>query len=137
MPDIPQAFATGRVDAMITSPSTGANTKAWDFVKHYYHAQAWLPKNIVVVNKKAFRKLDKAVQAAVLAAAKAAEERGWAASVKETETQMAVLKKNGMDVEDPSPELKAGLEKIGATMSAEWAKTAGPDGAAILAAYRK
>lgn len=137
VPDIPQAFATGRVEAMITSPSTGANTKAWDFVKHYYHAQAWLPKNIVVVNKKAFQRLDKATQKAVTDAAAKAEDRGWKASVQETETQMAVLKKNGMTVADPSAELKAGLKKIGATMTADWAGKAGADGKSILDAYNK
>lgn len=137
VPDIPQAFATGRVEAMITSPSTGANTKAWDFVKHYYHAQAWLPKNIVVVNKKAFQRLDKATQKAVLDAAAKAEDRGWKASVVETESQMAVLKKNGMEVADPSAELKAGLKKIGTTMTADWAAKAGADGKAILDAYNK
>ncbi len=31
--DIPQAFATGQVEAMITSPSTGANSTASDAVK--------------------------------------------------------------------------------------------------------
>jgi hypothetical protein len=33
--------------------------------------------------------------------------------------------------------LKAGLSTIGATIAAEWEKSAGPDGAALLAAYRK
>ena len=47
-PDIPQAFATGQVEAMITSPSTGANSAAWDFLTHYTPINAWLPKNIVV-----------------------------------------------------------------------------------------
>lgn len=137
VPDIPQAFATGRVDAMITSPSTGANTKAWDFVSHYYHAQAWLPKNIVVVNAQAFAKLPKAEQAAVVAAAKKAEERGWKASIEETNKQIDVLKKNGMTVAPPSAELQSELKKIGAAMTEEWKKKAGAEGAAILNAYYK
>jgi len=136
VPDIPQAFATGRVDAMITSPSTGANTKAWDFVSHFYHTQAWLPKNIVVVNKRAFRKLDAATQKAVMDAAAKAEERGWASSMAETNAKIDVLKSNGMKVADPNATLKSGLEKIGATMSKEWADKAGADGATILKAFK-
>ncbi|MEM6422769.1 MAG: TRAP transporter substrate-binding protein, partial [Pseudomonadota bacterium] len=58
VPDLAQAFSTGRVDAMVTSPSTGANTKAWDYLSHYYDVQAWLPKNIVVANIRAIRSLD-------------------------------------------------------------------------------
>jgi TRAP-type C4-dicarboxylate transport system substrate-binding protein len=137
VPDIPQAFSTGRVDAMITSPSTGANSKAWDFVKYYYDAQAWLPKNVIVMNKRAFRRLDKKLQNAVLEAAKAAEPRGWQMSMAETKEKTAVLEKNGMTVSKPSPKLEAGLKKIGAQMTADWEKRAGADGKAILKAYRK
>ncbi len=136
VPDIPQAFATSRVEAMITSPSTGANSKAWDFVTHYTDIQAWLPKNIVVVNKKAFRKLDKETQDAVLTAAKAAEKRGWEMSKQETIEQTAILKENGIIVVTPSAELMTGLKEIGASMLEEWKKDAGPEGAALLEAYR-
>ncbi|MDH3235882.1 MAG: TRAP transporter substrate-binding protein [Alphaproteobacteria bacterium] len=137
VPDIPQAFSTGRVDAMITSPSTGANTKAWDFVSHFHHTQGWLPKNVVVVNARAFAKLPKAQQAALLAAAKAAEKRGWAASQAETEAKIAVMKKNGMTIVTPSATLMTGLKKIGGAMTDEWKKKAGADGAMILKAYSK
>jgi len=135
VPDIPQAFATGQVEAMITSPSTGANSKAWDFVNYYTDIQAWLPKNIVVVNKRAFRKLDKKTQEAVLAAAKKAETRGWEMSKKETAEKTAILKKNGMKVVAPSPELMTGLKNIGKSILADWQKTAGSEGAAMLKAY--
>ncbi len=135
VPDIPQAFATGRVEAMITSPSTGANSKAWDFVTHYTDIQAWLPKNIVVVSKKAFRKLDKATQADVLTAAKTAEERGWEMSMQETAAKTAILRENGMIIVKPSPELMKGLRAIGADMLTDWKKDAGPEGATLLKAY--
>ena len=136
VPDIPTAFSTGRVDAMITSPSTGANSKAWDFVKYFHHTQAWLPKNMVIVNAKAFAKLPADVQKAVKDAAKKAEARGWEMSKKETADKIAILKKNGMVIVTPTPELMAGLKKIGEQMTADWAKKAGADGEAILKAYR-
>jgi len=31
-PEIPQAFSTGIVDAMVTSPSTGVSSQSWDYV---------------------------------------------------------------------------------------------------------
>ncbi len=135
VPDLPQAFATGRVQAMITSPSTGANSKAWDYVPYFYHVQAWLPKNITVVNEKAFDALDKSTQSSVLAAAAAAEKRGWEASKKETGSKIAILKKNGMKVSAPSAALKSGLQKIGRIMTADWVKKAGAEGKAVLKAY--
>ena len=137
VPDIPQAFTTGQVEAMITSPSTGANSKAWDYVTYFTDIQAWVPKNIVVVNKKAFRKLDKPTQDAVLAAAAAAEKRGLEMSKKETAEQIQVLKDNGMIIVTPSAELMAGLKKVGDAMLVDWEKNAGPEGKAMLEAYRK
>ncbi|WP_170461320.1 TRAP transporter substrate-binding protein [Ruegeria arenilitoris] len=137
VPDIPQAFSTGRVEAMITSPSTGVNSKAWDFLTHYTDIQAWIPKNVVVVNKRAFRRLDDATQAAVLEAAAAAEARGWEMSQAETAKQTAVLQENGITVVQPSEELMAGLRAIGAQMLENWKANAGEDGAALLQAYQQ
>ncbi len=135
VPDIPQAFATGQVEAMITSPSTGVNSKAWDFVTHYTDIQAWVPKNIVVVNKRAFRKLDKSVQQQVLELAAKAEARGWEMSQAETTEKTRQLKENGIIVSAPSAELMAGLKGIGATMLENWKQAAGQEGTTILKAY--
>ncbi len=135
VPDIPQAFATGRVEAMITSPSTGANSKAWDFLSHYTDIQAWVPKNIFVVNKKAFRKLDKTQQNALLAAAAKAETRGWQMSRDETSAKVKILKDNGIQIIKPSSELMDGLKKIGTKMMTDWKKAAGAEGKEILSAY--
>lgn len=137
VPDIPQAFSTGQVEAMITSPSTGANSKAWDFLTHYTDIQAWLPKNIVVVNKRAFRGLDEATKAKVLEAAQKAEERGWQMSREETAAKTAVLKENGINVVTPSEELMTGLREIGAKMLEDWKAEAGDAGATLLGAYQK
>lgn len=137
VPDIPTAFATNRVEAMITSPSTGADTKAWDYLSHFHHTQAWLPRNIVIVQKSAFDALPADVKAGVLAAAKEAEDRGWKASEAETDEKIGVMQKNGMKIIQPSDALKKGFAEIGKTMTAEWEKNAGADGKAILDAYRK
>lgn len=134
-PDIPQAFSTGRVEAMITSPSTGVNSKAWDFLTHYTDIQAWIPKNVVVVNTRSFRRLDDTTQAAVLKAAAEAEARGWDMSRAETEAQTAVLAENGIIVVEPSEELMTGLREIGAQMLENWSAKAGDAGAALLSAY--
>jgi len=135
--ELAQAFATGAVNANITSGATGYDTKAWEVVKNYYDTQAWLPKNIVFANKAAFDSLDKASQAALLKDAAAAESRGWKVSEEKNKWYLEELAKNGMHVALPSPQLKADFRKIGDTMTAEWMKTAGADGQAIVDAYRK
>ena len=137
VPDLPTAFATGRVDVMITSASTGVDTKAQDYLTHYIDTQAWLPRNIVIVNKEAFDKLSAAEKKAVTDAAKVAEERGWKASLEEMSIKTQALKDAKITVLPPTPALKAGLTKIGETIAAEWEASAGADGKAMLAAFRK
>lgn len=134
--DIPTAFSTGRVEAMITSPSTGANAQAWDFVTHYIDTQAWLPKNIVFVNTDAFEALSDEERAALLEAAAEAETRGWEMSRAETEEKIAALEEGGMEIMQPSEALSAKLQEVGATMTAEWEAQAGETGAAVVEAYR-
>lgn len=133
--NIPQAFATGQVEAMITSPSTGVNSTAWDFVTHYTPINAWVPKNIVVINQRMFDRLDAETQAAVLAAAEVAETRGWEMSAAEAESMTAALAENGITVYEPSAALNEGLQSIGATMLGTWDAAASDDARAILNAY--
>ncbi|MBO0343718.1 TRAP transporter substrate-binding protein [Roseibium limicola] len=133
--DLPTAFSTGRVEAMITSPSTGANSKAWDYLDHYYDTQAWLPKNMVIVNASAFDALSAEEQAAVLDAAAEAETRGWEASKTETDEQTQILSDNGITVAAPSEALLSAMKEIGDTMTAEWAESAGDEGGAIVKAF--
>jgi TRAP-type C4-dicarboxylate transport system substrate-binding protein len=135
--ELAQAFATGAVNANITSGATGYDTKAWEVVKNYYDTQAWLPKNIVFVNKAAFDALDKPTQQAVLKAAADAEARGWKTSEEKNKWYTEQLAKNGMNVAEPSAQLKADFKKIGETMTGEWMNTAGADGKAVVDAYRK
>jgi TRAP-type C4-dicarboxylate transport system substrate-binding protein len=137
VPDIPTAFATNRVEAMITSPTTGADSKAWDYLTHFHHTQAWLPRNAVVVAKAAFDKLGDAEKKAVLDAAKAAEARGWTLSAAETDEKIKVLALNKIAIVQPSDALKSGFAEIGKTMAGEWETAAGADGKALLAAFRK
>lgn len=134
--DIPTAFSTGRVDAMITSPSTGVSSQAWDFVSVYTDLQAWLPKNMIIVNTRAFEALPDEVQTAVMEAAASAETRGWEMSSAETADQIATLKENGMTVTTPSDTLSEELAEIGETMTQEWLNEAGEEGQAVIDAYQ-
>ncbi|HET7546232.1 MAG TPA: TRAP transporter substrate-binding protein [Usitatibacter sp.] len=135
--ELAQAMATGAVNANITSSSTGYDSKAWEVVKYYYDTQAWIPKNIVFVNEKAFDALPKSEQKAVLDAAKAAEKRGWKVSQEKNKWYLEQLKSHGMHVSAPSKQLESDFKKVGQTMTEEWLQKAGPDGKAIVDAYRK
>jgi TRAP-type C4-dicarboxylate transport system substrate-binding protein len=136
VPEVPQAFATGTISAMITSSATGTSTKAWEFVKNYYTTNAMHPKNVVVVNNRAFQGLTAAQRKIITAAAAAAEKRGWELSRKRESDANKLLADNGMTVHKPDAALMAAMTKVGDTIAAEWLKAAGADGAAIVKAYR-
>jgi TRAP-type C4-dicarboxylate transport system substrate-binding protein len=135
--EVAQAFRTGVVDAMMTSGATGVDTQAWDYLTHYYDLQAFLPQNIVFVSKDAFDALPETARMALMAAAIKAEERGWKESEVLNESYRKTMSEKGITVGAATPEMKAELARIGETMSTEWAKKAGGDGAAILKAYRQ
>jgi TRAP-type C4-dicarboxylate transport system substrate-binding protein len=135
--ELGQALATGTVDNFLTSSASGVENKLYESVKHFYRVNAWLPKNAVVVSTKAFDALDKPTQEVLLKAAAAAQERGWKVSeAKDAEYQKELAAK-GMKVADPSPALKKDLKAVGDKMVAEWLKTAGADGQAIVDAFNK
>ena len=66
-----------------------------------------------------------------------AEARGWTNSAKVNIDTIAKLKANGMAVEAPPVALKADMAKVGDTMLKEWLDKAGPEGKALIDAYRK
>ena len=132
-----QALATGVVESTMTSGATGVDSKLFEHLKYYYDVQAWLPKNAVIANKKAFDALDKPTQEAVLKAAAAAETRGWTESRKVNTTTLETLKVNGMTVAPPSAQLKADMKKVGDVIMKEWLEKSGAEGKAIVDAFNR
>ena len=137
VPELPQAFATGVVNAMVTSAATGVDSQAWDFVKQFVPVGFTRTKNAVFVNTRALQGLPAEVQAAIKAAATKAEETGWVLAQKEEADKQATLAARGMTVTDPAPAaLMAELVKVGDTLATEWIAKAGEDGAKLVAEYK-
>jgi len=134
--ELTQAFATGAVDSMISSGSTGYDSKLWEHTKYWYNIQAWMPKNMVIVNTEAFNSLDEATRNVVLEKAKAAEDRGWAKAEELANWYVEELAKNGMTVGPAGDQLKADFMAIGETMTGEWLAKAGDAGKAAIDAYK-
>jgi TRAP-type transport system periplasmic protein len=135
--ELSQAMATGVVESYMSSGATGYDTKTYEHIKYWYDTQAWLPKNGVLMNKAAFDALDKPTQAAVLKAGADAEARGWTTSKSKNTEYIDLLKKNGMNILPPPAQLKTDMKKVGDTMLKEWLEKAGPEGQAVVDAYKK
>jgi TRAP-type C4-dicarboxylate transport system substrate-binding protein len=134
--EIPQAFATGVVNAMVTSAQTGVDSSAWDFAKVFTPIGFTRTMNTIFVQRRALEALPAAQQDAVRTAAAAAQTRGWTMSDEAAASTQATLAARGMQVQPPTPELLAGLAAIGRTQAEEWVLRAGEDGRRTLDAYR-
>jgi len=134
--DIPTAFSTGRVDAMITSSSTGNSMSAWDYVSHYTDANLWLPKNIVFISQRSFDALDEDTQEALLEAAEKAEERGWEMSREDNEASLAKLEEEGITVAEPNDAVSEALQEAGDELFADWESRADDQAKEALESYR-
>jgi TRAP-type C4-dicarboxylate transport system substrate-binding protein len=135
--ELTQALATGVVESYISSGSTGFDSKTYEHLKYWYDTQAWLPKNAVIVNQKAFDALDKASQDALLAAAAEAETRGWKISIEKNLWYLDQLKQKGMQILPPSAKMVSEFRTVGEALMADWLKASGSDGQAVMDAFRK
>jgi TRAP-type C4-dicarboxylate transport system substrate-binding protein len=136
-PEVPQAFSTGIIDSMMTSPSTGVSSQAWDYVQYYYDFQAWIPKNMVIVNQEAMDALPKDIHDIVIKVAQDAEKRGWEMSKRETIEKIDILKEHGIKVLPPTKEVSKGLTEIRKKIALEWQEKAGEQGAKLLEQYNE
>lgn len=135
MGEVGRALGEGRLDTMITSAVTGVDNKVWGPIKYYYEINAWFPKNVVFVNAKDFNALPSNDRAQVLAAASAAENRGWLASEVVARESTLELQRNGIKVERLTPELEREIKRMGERFSREWVRSVGHEANAIFVPY--
>ncbi|PZX19841.1 TRAP-type C4-dicarboxylate transport system substrate-binding protein [Palleronia aestuarii] len=131
-PEVAQAFSTGVIDGMLTSPATGVDSQAWDYVDYYYDVRAFIPKNMVIVNQGAFDGLDEAAQTALTEAAATAQERGWQMAQDQTQAYTDELAENGMTVSETPPGIEDMLQSIADTMRSEWLEDTGEEGQQVV-----
>jgi TRAP-type C4-dicarboxylate transport system substrate-binding protein len=134
--ELSQALATGVADSFISSGSTGYDRKVWEQMTHWYDVAAWLPRNLVFVNKDAWEELDEATQQVLEDCAAKAAAAGTAESERLNDWYKEQLTANGMSVQPAGEQLRADLEKIGQTMTDEWLEATGEVGKKIVDAYK-
>ncbi len=130
--EISQAFATGVVEAMISSGATGYDRKLWEHTSHFYAVDGWLPRNTVMINQEAWEDLDEEVQNAITGCAELAAYSGYWRSIQYTDFTLKGLADGGMTVGPAGDELVEELKEIGAKMTEEWLEAAGDEGKKIV-----
>ena len=135
--ELAQAMATGKVNSFMSSGVTGVDTKVYEHLSHFHDTQAWLPKNMVIVNKAALDKLDEATRKIVVEEAAKAEDAGWQASQKVQSDSLVELAAKKMTVVKPSAAFMGELKtKVGGPMIDEWKKGVGADADALVRAVQ-
>ncbi|EPJ44838.1 MAG: peptide ABC transporter solute-binding protein [Osedax symbiont Rs2] len=135
--ELSQALATGVVESMISSGSTGYDKKVWEQLTHFYDVNAWLPRNYIFVNQDAWNSLDQSTQSIVKGMAMLAEQAGTAKAQQLSDWYISQLSANGMKTQPAEGQLLSDLQSIGKTMAQEWQQAAGESAATILNNYKK
>ncbi|MEO0387402.1 MAG: TRAP transporter substrate-binding protein [Pseudomonadota bacterium] len=134
--EISQAFATGVAESMVSSGATGYDRKVWESLSYFYEVDAWLPRNYIMVNSDVWSGVSDTNKNVITACAELAEYAGTWRAKEYTGFTLQGLRDGGMTVAPASDALKAELQEIGATMTAEWLEAAGADGQAIVDAFK-
>ncbi len=134
--ELPQAFATGVVNAMVTSATTGVDSSAWDYARVFTPVGFTFTKNAVLMSRRAFDALSPADQATIRRLSTEAETRGWTMAEEAATVNQNILSQRGMNVATPTPALMTALDRVSTEMVNEWLSRAGEDGARVIAQYR-
>ena len=135
MVNVNRALSANQMDSMITSALTGVENEVWGKIRYYYDIDAWFPKNIVFVNRKAFDALPPLAQKAVEKAAVDAEERGWEMSKAAANASVLELQRNGIKVERAPADFNSELKRLGERFSVEWVNAVGYEANKIFVPY--
>lgn len=133
--EISQAFATGVADSMVSSGATGYDRKVWESLNYFYEVDAWLPRNYIMVNSDVWSGVDDRNKNVIQGCAELAEYAGTWRAKEYTGFTLQGLRDGGMTVAPASDTLKAELQEIGMTMTAEWLEASGAQGQAIVDAF--
>lgn len=135
MVQVAQALQAGRIDSMITSAVTGVESAVWQHIKQYHEINAWFPKNLVMVGRAAFDRLDPTQRQAILRVAGEAETRGWQLSEAAATESTQTLRQQGMTVSRVPAQVDAALKRLGEKFSREWVRSVGHEANAIFVPY--
>ncbi len=136
--DVVPQLTTGGIDAVLTSAEGGVNAKFWEHLNHFTEINYAMPLSMTHMNLDTYNDLPDELKQAVDAAAKAAEDRNWAAVVDRRRNNYETMKANGMTVVTGVDQayLEA-LNKAGQQALSDWQAKMGERGEKIMAEYKK
>jgi TRAP-type C4-dicarboxylate transport system substrate-binding protein len=135
--DVVPSLASGVLDAVVTSSSSGVDGSFWDFLRYVYRLNQKQATNMVTISEAALSKLKPEHRQAIEKLCSESEAKFWKVSEEEDASKLATLKSKGMEIVDPSPELRAELTKRAVPLWDSMLKSMGPEAEKAVAEFRK
>ncbi|GHB11200.1 TRAP transporter substrate-binding protein [Salinicola rhizosphaerae] len=133
--EIAQAYSTGMIDSLFTSPQTGIDVQIWDYAKDFTYTGTMHTKNAIIVNERALDSLDASLQKIVKDAGKHATERGWLMSQEAAGKNNKIISEHGVAISQASDDIQKAISDIGDSMLEAWRKSAPPEEQEVLDNY--
>ncbi|WP_414472671.1 TRAP transporter substrate-binding protein [Microvirga sp. M2] len=134
--EVPQAFATGMIQALWTSAQSGTDVQVWDYVKNFTYTGTMHNKNAIIVNERAMRALDPELQKIVMDAGAAATDRGWQMAKEASAEREQVLRDHGVTIAQAPKDVLDKIDEIGKEMVQDWLKDANAEERAVYEQYQ-
>ena len=134
--EVPQAFATGMIEALWTSAQSGTDVQVWDYLDVFTYTGTMHNKNAVIVNERALRALPDDIRKIVLEEGEAATARGWELAKAASEERENVLKEHGIAINQAPQDVLDRIDEIGKEMVADWMTRASDAEKAVYEAYQ-
>lgn len=134
---INRALKRKELDLLLGSAQVASEYKLSKTLPFWYDLDAWLAKEVVVVNLARWNALAPAMQAQLMTAARQTENRGWARSKEISQRSEAALARLGVARVIPSDTLRQEFALIGQAMLLEWLERTGDVGRYVLERYQR
>lgn len=129
------ALASGRVEGVATSATSGVDGRFWEFLQYIYPTNHTWGSNAVTINLDKWNKLSDADRAAIEKVAAELEPKFWDVSRQGDLDSIATMSENGMQLVELSDDLKAQLVERAQDVQAEFFKRV-PQALPVVEAYR-
>jgi TRAP-type C4-dicarboxylate transport system substrate-binding protein len=134
--EVVPGLASGVLQGVSTSSSSGVDGKFWEFLRHYSRFDWANPLSTVTVNLDAYRRLRPEHRAAIERIGAEVEPQFWASSREEDDRNLALLRQNGIAVTEPDAALKREITRASERIWADYTRQAGADAGRIIAEFR-
>ncbi len=115
-PDVVPALASGALDAVFTSTTTGAAQKYWEFLPYIHRTNHGWVTNLMVISERALKALAPADRRALIRIARTLEPEFWEVSRRDDLAKLALLEAHGMKAIVPDSALRAAMQAVARPM---------------------